>query len=97
MTPEDFYNSEIGTKTMESASKYKTIVMEYLEDAGFEEIQYFIKEAYDSIEVDFDDQEAVFYIIDDIRKTNYKELFVVDYKKPANSKRHTAVFFWLID
>jgi len=98
MTPEEFYNSQkIQTKTMKKSTKWVSYVIDYLNDAGFKKDRYLIKETFDSVEVDFDDQEAVFYIIDDIRKTNYKELFVVDYKKPASSKRHTAIFFWLND
>lgn len=98
MTPEEFYNrSQIKDESMERASYWKNLVIDYLNDAGFEPMQYLVKETRDSIEVDFDDQEAVFYIIDDIRKTQYKELFVVDYKKPVSSKRHTAIFFWLND
>ena len=82
---------------MKNVNEWVGIVEDYLKDAGFQDERYFIKETYDSIEVDFDEQEAVFYIIEDIRKTRYKELFVVDYKKPANSRRHTAIFFWLDD
>lgn len=97
MTPEEFYNSQTKVKDMKDISRWVSLVVDYLADAGFDEMHYYLRETYDSIEVDFDDQEAVLYIIDDIRKTHYKELFVVDYKKPANSKRHTAVFFWLDD
>jgi hypothetical protein len=67
---------------------------EYLIDAGFDDSsKYVIKQTPISVEVDFDDKDAVDYIIEDIRKTKYKELFVVDYKK--KQKRHTAIFFWL--
>jgi hypothetical protein len=98
MTPEEFYErSQITDDNMETISYWKNLVIEYLTDAGFDSFNYLVKETRDSIEVDFDDQEAVFYIIDDIRKTQYKELFVVDYKNPVNSKRHTAIFFWLDD
>lgn len=69
------------------------LVERYLEDAGFEPMLYYIREAYDAVEVDFDDRGAVFYIIDDIRKSQYHQEFIVDYKKTVNSKRHTAVFF----
>lgn len=99
MTPEEFYRRQQISETgiMKDVSKWTNEVKRYLEDAGFDEFDYLIKERYDSIEVDFDDQEAVYYIIDDIRKTHYKELFVVDYKRSENSKRHTAAFFWLND
>ena len=96
MTPEEFYDrGQLTNDNMENVSYWKNLVIEYLNDAGFDSFTYLVKETRDSIEVDFDDQEAVFYIIDDIRKTQYKELFVVDYKNTANSKRHTAIFFWL--
>jgi hypothetical protein len=95
MTPQEFHDNKIANKTMKNVDEWVGMVKDYLADAGFSNEQYYIVETYDSIEVDFDEQEAVFYIIEDIRKTRYKELFVVDYKKPANSKRHTAVFFWL--
>jgi len=71
-------------------------VNEYLIDAGFNDNnKYVIKETPISVEVDFDDKEAVDYIMEDIKKTKYKELSVVDYKKKL--KRHTAIFFWLKD
>ena len=97
MTPQEFYEQEKDTMSMKNVKEWVGIVEDYLADAGFSVEHYYIKETYDSIVVDFDEQEAVFYIIEDIRKTKYKELFVVDYKKPANSKRHTAIFFWLSD
>lgn len=99
MTPEEFYKRQqiSDRRIMKDVSKWTAQIKDYLKDAGFDEFDYLIKELYDSIEVDFDDQEAVYYIIDDIRKTHYKELFVVDYKKSENSKRHTAIFFWLND
>ena len=75
------------------ANEWIYLVEEYLKDAGFKPIMYYIQEYKDSVEVDFDDQEAVFYIIDDIRKTPYHQEFIVDYKKTVNSKRHTTVFY----
>jgi len=68
------------------------LVKDYLHELGFLPSQYYIKDYQNSIEVDFDDNQAVFYIIEDIKKTKYIEHFDVDYKKPANSRRHTAVF-----
>lgn len=82
---------------MKQAKDWEYLVEEYLIDAGFDPFLYYIKPTTDSIEVDFDDQEAVFFIIDDVEKTKYKELFIIDYKKPLNSRRHTAVFFWRRD
>jgi hypothetical protein len=75
------------------ANEWIYLVEEYLEDAGFEPILYYIRPVRDSVEVDFDDQGAVFFIIDDIRKTPYHKEFIVDYKKTVNSKRHTAIFY----
>ena len=75
------------------ANEWIYLVEEYLEDAGFEPILYYIRPVRDSVEVDFDDQGAVFFIIDDIRKTTYHNELIVDYKKTVNSKRHTAVFY----
>lgn len=77
-----------------SAENKLTIVEDYLREAGFSPSLYFIKEYQNCIEVDFDDNEAVFYILEDFKKTYYKELFTVDYMKPANSRRHTAKFIF---
>lgn len=72
--------------------KRVSMIKSYLSDAGFDSSMYFLKKYRDSIEVDFDDNKAVFYLLEDIKKTKYIEHFDVDYKKPANSRRHTAVF-----
>jgi hypothetical protein len=75
------------------ATELNELVEDYLKDAGFSEEMYYIHAVKDKIEVDFDDQEAVFYLIDDLKKSSYHHLLMIDYKKPLNSKRHTAVFF----
>ena len=69
------------------------MVEDYLKDAGFSEELYYIHTVRDTVEVDFDDQKAVFYIIDDLKKSSYNKILMIDYKKPLNSKRHTAVFY----
>ncbi len=50
------------------ATEWTEIVENYLNDAGFSEELYYIHAVGNTIEVDFDDQEAVFYIIDDLKK-----------------------------
>jgi len=97
MTPEDFYKNYKVKEKMKDVSKWTTLVHEYLADAGFDDMLFIVRETYDAIEVDFDDKEAVYFIIEDIEKTKYKEHFVVDYKKSAMTKRHTAIFMWLND
>jgi hypothetical protein len=75
------------------ANKWIKIVEEYLKDAGFSEELYYIHVVNNGIEVDFDDQEAVFYLIDDLKKSLYNKFLMIDYKKSVNTKRHTAVFY----
>lgn len=71
-----------------------SVVEDYLSDAGFDKFLYIIIQSdnENEIEVDFDDEEAVKYLISDIEKTNYRELFRISYRRQFQTKRHTAVF-----
>lgn len=83
----------IKTKTSVADMQEKIqIVKDYLTEVGFKPDLYFLKDSVDVIEVDFDLGSAVFYIMEDFKKTQYKELFNIDYKKTTNSRRHTAIF-----
>ena len=93
MSPEEFYQSDKSNEGNMDSSKWSYLVEEYLRDAGFKPDMYFSRNSYDTVEIDFMDQEPVFFIIDDIIKTKFRTLLVVDYKKTKNTSRHTAVFY----
>ena len=75
------------------ANEWSYLVEEYLKDAGFRPIMYYVKLVGDSVEVDFDEQAAAFYVIDDVQKSAYCKEFIVDYKTNINTKRHTVIFY----
>lgn len=73
-----------------SLDSLKEIVYELLEDFGFTEDLYYVRENTESIMVEFDDIGAVNYIIQEVEKTKYKDFVFVNYLKKG--KRHVAIF-----
>ena len=77
------------TKTATDTDYYteilKNLVIEYLSDAGFEEIDYKIitYKGRTYVEIVFENDDAVDYIFKDIKKT--------EYKKKLKIQRHNVV------
>ena len=60
----------------------KTIIIKYLKDAGFDDSSYVVDESgSDYVEIFFTNNDAVFYIMTDIKKTDfYNYVEILDYK-----------------